>query len=160
MNGPSGATAGAMVWRLANRWRTAVDRAVREHGLTHATYVLLTTLHSLSTDAAGSVEAAPSQRELAAASGIETEYVSRLIRALEADGMVHRTRDDHDSRIVRLRLTARASTTIGPAMQTVQELLEKMLSPLGGRDTEAASEFVVTLGALLAATTDEGEHHA
>ncbi len=37
---------------------------------------------------------------------MEPMYVSRLIRSLESDGLVVRTRDERDTRVVRLELTA------------------------------------------------------
>ncbi|MFE7406693.1 MarR family winged helix-turn-helix transcriptional regulator [Isoptericola sp. NPDC057559] len=146
-----GAMAGALVWRLSTRWRTAVDRAVAPHGLTHATYVVLTTLFALQRAAAP-----PSQRALADASGLEPMYVSRLIRTLEADGLVARTRDDRDTRVVRLALTDRGSAVVHPAMRTVQALLDRLLAPLGGRDSARSAELVAVLTALLDAPLDPG----
>jgi len=147
--------AGALVWRLSTRWRTAVDRAVAPHGLTHATYVLLSTLFALR--AAGEGRASllpPSQRALADAAGLEPMYVSRLIRALEADGLVARTRDERDSRVVRLDLTDRGLAVARPAMRTVQLLLDHLLAPLGGRDSSRSAELVTVLTALLDAPLD------
>jgi DNA-binding MarR family transcriptional regulator len=157
MQTPPGAMAGALVWRLANRWRTAVDRAVGVHDLTHATYVVLTTLYSLRAGA-GSTDGAPapSQRALADASGLEPMYVSRLIRSLESDGLVVRTRDERDTRVVRLEITDAGLAVVRPAMRTVQTLLDQLLAPLGGRGSERTAEFAATLTELLDAPLDPG----
>ncbi|MFD1046951.1 MarR family winged helix-turn-helix transcriptional regulator, partial [Kibdelosporangium lantanae] len=88
-----GPTPGYLVWRLANKWRVAVDRALAPLGLTHAQYVLLASLYGLRR--AG---ISPSQRELADHTGLEALYVSKLARALEDDGLVERVRDPRDSR--------------------------------------------------------------
>jgi DNA-binding MarR family transcriptional regulator len=152
-----GATAGATVWRLATRWRTAVDGAVSVHGLTHATYVVLTTLYSLrGTARPGDTSELPSQRALADAAGLEPMYVSRLIRSLESDGLVARNRDDRDTRVVRLELTDDGLAVVGPAMLTVQALLDRLLAPLGGPGSTRTAEFVATLDELLDAPLDPG----
>jgi DNA-binding MarR family transcriptional regulator len=154
---PPGAATGALVWRLANRWRTAVDRAVSVHGLTHATYVVLTTLYSLrgTTQAAGQ-PGPPSQREIADASGMEPMYISRLVRSLETDGLIVRTRDERDTRVVRLELTRAGLEVVHPAMRTVQALLDELLAPLGGRSSDRTSRFVATLAELLDAPLNPG----
>lgn len=156
-----GAATGALVWRLATRWRTAVDRAVSAHGLTHATYVVLTTLYALRGSApAGAETSPPSQRALAAASGMEPMYVSRLIRSLESAGLILRTRDERDTRVVRLHLTEDGLAVIHPAMHTVQALLDQLLAPLGGRSSERTREFAATLAELLATPLDLGATNA
>lgn len=40
-------TPGFLVWRLANKWRVAVDRAMAPLGLTHAQYSLVASLHGM-----------------------------------------------------------------------------------------------------------------
>ncbi len=156
LNQPGGAT-GALVWQLANRWRTAVDRAVSVHGLTHATYVVLTTLYSLRATAHPDAETGPpSQRAIADASGMEPMYVSRLVRSLESDGLVVRTRDERDTRVVRLELTDDGLEVARPAMRTVQALLDELLAPLGGRSSDRTRQFVDTLAELLDTPLDPG----
>ncbi|MHA6617151.1 MarR family winged helix-turn-helix transcriptional regulator [Pseudonocardia sp. DLS-67] len=149
---PQGAAAGALVWRLATRWRVAVDRALAPLDLTHAQYVLLAALYGL--ERAGR---RPSQRELADETGLEALYVSKLARTLEAKGLVARHRDPHDTRAVRLTLTDRGHAGVRSAMRTVQDLLERLLAPIGGRDGARAAALVRDLAALLdAPLTQEG----
>src|SRR5947209_20469151 len=64
-------TPGALVWRLSMKWRVAVDRALAPLGLTHAQYVLMTSLYSMQ-----SAGQRPSQRALADRTGLEALYVS------------------------------------------------------------------------------------
>ncbi|GAA0939461.1 MarR family winged helix-turn-helix transcriptional regulator [Pseudonocardia zijingensis] len=141
---PQGTAAGALVWRLATRWRVSVDRALAPLDLTHAQYVLLAALHGL--ERAGRQ---PSQRELADETGLEALYVSKLARTLEAKGLVTRRRDTHDTRAVQLTLTDHGRTGVRAAMQTVQELLERLLEPLGGRHSARTTAFVRDLATLL-----------
>ncbi|MER7244934.1 MarR family transcriptional regulator [Kribbella sp. NPDC000426] len=140
----SEATAGHLVWRLAMRWRVAVDRALGPRGLTHAQYVMLASLYGLERE--GRV---PSQRELADHTGLEALYVSKLVRSLDADGLVRRTRDAKDTRTMRLELTSKGRETIEPAIAEVAALLDKLLAPLGGRRGARTKSFVRDLTELL-----------
>src|SRR5687768_6962193 len=86
-------TTGSLVWHLALRWRAAVDRAVAPLGLTHAQYSALASLRHLTHHGEQ-----PSQRRLADYTDLGPIYVSKLVRALEAKGLVERTRDPGDAR--------------------------------------------------------------
>jgi DNA-binding MarR family transcriptional regulator len=137
-------TPGYLVWRLSNKWRVAVDRALAPLGLTHAQYVFLSSLFGMAR--AGQL---PSQRELADWTGLEALYVSKLARALDADGLIQRTRDTADTRTVRLTLTDRGREVVEPAIAEVAGLLDRLLAPLGGRDDERTAAFVRDLTLLL-----------
>jgi DNA-binding MarR family transcriptional regulator len=126
------------------KWRVAVDRALAPVGLTHAQYVLLSSLYGL-----GRAGRRPSQRELAEHTGLEPLYVSKLARSLEADGLIERVRDPDDSRAVRLALTDHGDETVRPAIATVRRLLDRLLEPLGGRDDPRTAALVRDLTALL-----------
>ncbi|CAM5439563.1 putative HTH-type transcriptional regulator [Streptomyces alboniger] len=137
-------TPGYLVWRLANKWRTAVDQALAPLNLTHAQYVLLASLSGMARSGRQ-----PSQRELADHTGLEALYVSKLARSLEAAGLVGRTRDTEDTRVVRLTLTAEGRAAVRPAIDAVQELLDQLLIPLGGLDDPRTDDLKRTLTALL-----------
>ena len=126
------------------KWRAAVDRAVATFGLTHAQYVLLATLYSLSL--AGM---RPSQRELADATGLEPVYVSRLARALEEGGLIQREQALADPRAVEITLTARGEETVIQAIAAVRQLHDELLEPIGGPGSSQNRRFRSTLRALL-----------
>ncbi|MGF1427024.1 MarR family winged helix-turn-helix transcriptional regulator [Kitasatospora sp. LaBMicrA B282] len=142
--GAPGATPGFLVWRLANKWRVAVDRAVAPLGLTHAQYSLVASLHGM--QRAGE---RPSQRRLADHTGLEALYVSKLARALEAAGLIERTRDPRDPRAVQLGLTEQGQAVTRQAIAVVQELLQQLLEPLGGLDAPRTRAFTEELTTLL-----------
>ncbi|WP_327675253.1 MarR family winged helix-turn-helix transcriptional regulator [Kitasatospora sp. NBC_00458] len=142
--GSPGPTPGFLVWRLANKWRVAVDRAVAPLGLTHAQYVVVASLHGMQRTGEQ-----PSQRRLADHTGLEALYVSKLARALESAGLIERTRDPRDPRAVRLALTEQGAAVTGQAIAVVQELLQQLLEPLGGRDAERTRAFTDELRTLL-----------
>ena len=137
-------TPGYLVWRLANKWRTAVDQALAPLDLTHAQYVVLASLSGMERSGRQ-----PSQRELADHTGLEALYVSKLARSLEAAGLVGRTRDAEDTRIVRLALTGEGRAAVRPAVDAVQVLLDQLLTPLGGLDDPRTDDLRRTLTALL-----------
>jgi DNA-binding MarR family transcriptional regulator len=137
------------VWRLATKWRVAVDRALAPLDLTHAQYVLLAALHGLE-----QTGQQPSQRELADDTGLEALYVSKLARTLETKSLLARHRDPQDTRAIRLTLTSQGRETVRSAMRVVQELLERLLAPFGGRDSARTAALVGELTELLDAPLD------
>ncbi|MCU7821596.1 MarR family winged helix-turn-helix transcriptional regulator [Kitasatospora sp. DSM 101779] len=148
-NDPPGPTPGFLVWRLAMKWRVAVDRALAPLGLTHAQYALLASLYGVQRSGAQ-----PSQRELADHTGLEALYVSKLARTLEAEGLLERAKDPADSRAVRLSLTTGGRETTRRAIAVVQRLLEQLTAPLGGPAAERTEALVRDLTALLDASLD------
>jgi DNA-binding MarR family transcriptional regulator len=144
-----GPTPGFLVWRLSMKWRAAVDRAVAPLGLTHAQYSLLASLFGM--QQAG---LRPSQRELADHTGLEPLYVSKLARTLEAAGLITRAGHPADTRAVQLSLTADGRAVTRRAITVVQQLLDRLLAPLGGPDSRRAEAFTRALVTLLDAPSD------
>ncbi|MER5994541.1 MarR family winged helix-turn-helix transcriptional regulator [Streptomyces viridosporus] len=149
-----GATPGFLVWRLSMKWRVAVDRAVAPLGLTHAQYSVVATLHGMRRSGER-----PSQRRLADLTGLEPLYVSKLARALEAAGLLERTRDPRDPRAVQLALTERGVEVTRQAIEVVQGLLRQLLEPLGGLDGPRTRAFVHDLTTLLDTPLDPSADH-
>jgi DNA-binding MarR family transcriptional regulator len=147
--GSEKATPGFLVWRLSMKWRTAVDRAMAPLGLTHAQYSLVASLSGM--QRAGE---RPSQRRLADHVGLEPLYVSKLARSLESAGLLERTRDPRDPRAVQLALTEQGRDTTRQAVKVVQGLLEQLLAPFGGLDSERTRDFKHDLVTLLDAPLD------
>jgi DNA-binding MarR family transcriptional regulator len=133
-----------LLWHLSLRWRVALDRALAPLGLTSSQYGVLASLHGFSR--AG---ARPSQRQLAAFSGLEPMHVSKLIRALEHAGLVERAANPDDTRAVQLHVTARGVEVVTAAREKVIELEDRRLAPLGGRRSEQSVALRDTLLTLL-----------
>ena len=121
-------TAGYLIWHLSTKWRVAVDRALKQFGLTHADYLLLASLHEFSRGGAK-----PSQRELADFAGLEVMYVSKLVRPLEHAGLLRRADHPADPRAFQLELTALGADLVGQAAAVMRELFDELLLPIGGR---------------------------
>lgn len=147
-DGPAPST-GYLVWHLSTRWRVALDRALAPLGLTASRYAVLASLYGLTRDGAQ-----PSQRELADFSGFDPMYVSKLIRALEREGLVERTANPADPRAVQLAVTEQGTERIAAGRQVVLELEEQRLAPLGGRSSKRSAEFTRTLHELLRHTAN------
>jgi MarR family transcriptional regulator, organic hydroperoxide resistance regulator len=141
---PEKPTTGFLIWRLSTKWRADVDRALAPLGLTHAQFSVLGTLYGLSR--AGT---RPSQRELAAVTGLEPLYVSKLARALESAGLVERPADPDDPRAVRLVLTERGLRTAAEAVAIVHERHAALTAAIGGPDGRRNRELRETLLTLL-----------
>jgi len=134
------------------RWRTAVDRALVDVGLTHAQYSLLASLYGMARSGRR-----PSQRELADFTGLEPIYVSKLVRALEGDGLVGRTPHPSDTRAVQLEITAAGREVAERAIAVVHDLLETLTEPLGGTRSERTATFVGALETLLKVQVTGGD---
>jgi DNA-binding MarR family transcriptional regulator len=137
-------TTGYLVWRVATKWRAAVDRALVPLGLTHAQYSLLASLYGLS-----ATGARPSQRELADFSGLEPIYVSKLTRVLERAGLLVRAEHPDDTRAMQLSLTEQGSDVARRAIAVVRALQDELTSPIGGTSGPRNRDLVHTLRALL-----------
>jgi DNA-binding MarR family transcriptional regulator len=140
-------TTGYLVWRLALKWRAAVDRAVRPLGLTHAQYSLLASLFAETRHGRQ-----PSQRELSDITGLEPVFVSKLARALERAGLVDRLDHPTDPRAFSLRLTPRGETVVTQAIGVVAELHEQLTAPIGGPRSVRGRQLIDTLQTLLGAS--------
>ncbi|MFE9600265.1 MarR family winged helix-turn-helix transcriptional regulator [Streptomyces hokutonensis] len=151
---PEGATPGFLVWRLSMKWRVAVDRAVAPLGLTHAQYSLVASLYGMQRSGLR-----PSQRHLADHTGLEALYVSKLARALESAGLVERTRDPRDPRAVQLALTDEGREVTRQAIKVVHGLLQQLLEPLGGLDSERTRKLSRDLAILLDTPLDPASEH-
>lgn len=138
-------TPGYLVWRLAMKWRAAVDRAVAPLGLTHAQYSLLASL--LGMQRAGQ---RPSQRQLADHIGLEPIYVSKLARTLERSDLIERPGDPSDTRAVRLALTERGVAVTTQAVAVVAELQQRLTAALGGVRSRRTKALIDELQTLLA----------
>lgn len=139
-------TTGSLLWRVTNKWRAAVDRAVAPLGLTHAKYSLLATLYGLQHDGT-----APSQRELAEAAGMEPIYVSRLVSAIEPTGLIDRAAHPDDTRAYQVALTSKGERVMREAIAVVADLHDELLAPLGGRRSARTRALDGALQALLTA---------
>jgi DNA-binding MarR family transcriptional regulator len=91
----------------------------------------------------------PSLGELAAAEQIQPPSVTRLIRSMQAQGLVVCATDADDRRCTRVRLTARGAREVTDIRQRKTAFLEQRLQALSPTDRARAAEVVQFLELLL-----------
>lgn len=136
---------GSLVWQVSTRWRVEADHSLAPLGLTQAQYAALATLSRL-----GRKGANPSQQSVAQDMGLTAIYVSKLLRALEASGLVTRLRDPADSRARRLTLTPEGEARLTAARSRIAALDRQFTEPLGEPGGATAQAFRIMLRSLLA----------
>lgn len=140
---------GSLLWLAATRWRVAADHELSEIGVTNAQYVVLTTLLGM-----GSRDRRPNQRSVADEAGLDPLFVSKLVSALERQGLVDRTRDPADARSIQLTLTEDGVATTRAARTAIRQLHETVFAGIGGLRGPAVAELVDTLRLLLETSLD------
>ncbi|MFR9780445.1 MarR family transcriptional regulator [Micromonospora sp. MS34] len=143
---------GRLLWQVTTRWRAAVDRAVGPLGLTHAQYSLLGSLYGLNRQGRQ-----PSQRELADYAGLDPVFVSKLVKALSAGGLITRSGHTGDTRAFQLSLTERGAAVVQQALDVVHALQAELTAPIGGPHGARNRELVATLTTLLGAAPGTAE---
>jgi DNA-binding MarR family transcriptional regulator/GNAT superfamily N-acetyltransferase len=96
-------------------------------------------------------------RDLRAALGLDSGYVSRLLRALTAEGLVEVVRGKGDARVRRVALTAKGRAEFAAYERLSDELAQSILAPLAHPERErllaamAEVERLLRAGALVVA---------
>jgi DNA-binding MarR family transcriptional regulator len=87
--------------------------------------------------------------ELAAAEQVKPPTMTRLVRALEARGLVTREGDAHDGRVVRLRATAKGRALMAEGRARRVRALAEGLRTLEEAEREALSDAVEALERII-----------
>ncbi|MBF4770327.1 GNAT family N-acetyltransferase [Nocardioides agariphilus] len=92
-------------------------------------------------------------RELRERLGLDSGYLSRLLRSLEADGLVDVRPDPTDRRRRRVRLTGRGRTARRRLDERSEDLARSLVAPLSERQRERLTEALATADLLVRAAT-------
>lgn len=84
-------------------------------------------------------------RDVARLSGASRAAVSSALNPLERDGLVSRTRDASDGRLVRVELTERGRSALCAAMREQADRERAWLSALGTTEQQRLSELLAEL---------------
>jgi len=118
------------LWLLLHRVRDMIslceDSVFKEYGITMEQFGLLATAKGSGgslrpTDLASLLERSPNSMSM---------LVDRMVKA----GLVKRTRDKKDRRVVNVFLTSKGENTLEPAAPVGWELIQKILSPISDKD--------------------------
>ena len=129
------------LWLLLHRVRDALvlceDSIFREFGLTMEQFAVLAAVKSRGgslrpTDLALILERSPNSVSM---------LVDRMVKA----GLVRRTRDRSDRRVVRVSLTTKGENALKPATPTGWEFIQKILSPISYKDKRTLANLLETI---------------
>ena len=101
-------------------------------------------------------------RELRATLGLDSGYLSRLLRALTAEGLVEVVRGQGDARVRRVALTAKGRAELAAYERLSDELARSILAPLAPPERErllaamAEVERLLRAGAIVVAPEPAG----
>jgi len=88
--------------------------------------------------------------ELAAAEQVKPPTMSRLVRELEGGGLVTRTRDPHDARVVWIEWTAHGRDVLTQGRQLRVQALERQIEQLSTDDRARLAQALDIIDRLLA----------
>jgi DNA-binding MarR family transcriptional regulator len=118
---------GLLLWQLTNMWQAEQRAALRPYDLTHVQFVLLASLTWLHSDKP------TTQRELAEHAHTDPMMTSQVLRALEAKGLVTRSRHPTDARARALAATPAGIELANAANAAVEAVDRAFFAPLCGR---------------------------
>lgn len=134
---------GGLIAFAARQWRRAIDTRLLHYDLTEAMWVPL--LHL-------SRSAVPMrQRDLAAALSLDSSSVVRVLKQLEAMGLIERGAADRDRRAKALVVTAKGRALAGELEAISQRLEQEIVADLAAADLAAMRRGLETIGERLVA---------
>jgi DNA-binding MarR family transcriptional regulator len=114
-----------LAFELAAALRRAVDRELRELGLTWPDYAVLAITDALD---------GPSQEAISNRAGVDRGSLSRLVRDLEYEGLIERRRAHTDQRRVLCLATPAGSAAAAAAASAVDEAFHRTLRRLHAKE--------------------------
>jgi DNA-binding MarR family transcriptional regulator len=129
--------------------RALADAAMRRHGLHLGQDHLLAALWARDGQTPG---------ELAAGAGVSTPAVVKMADRLSTAGLIRRTRDERDSRLVRLWLTENGKALQAPVEEERRRLDEALTAELEPGEKERLVAALRTVRATALALRDRDRH--
>ena len=118
---------------------------IAEHGIRRGGWFVLRALWEIE---------GMTQRELAQRLGLMETSVLEMVRALEGDGLVSRSRDAEDKRKIRIHLTAQGRAIEPQLMQVAQTVNEQMVQDLSPAEAVLLKLLLKKVRASLMADAD------
>jgi DNA-binding MarR family transcriptional regulator/N-acetylglutamate synthase-like GNAT family acetyltransferase len=95
-------------------------------------------------------EGAPTASDLQRALDLDAGYLSRILRAFDAQGYVRKTRSETDGRNFHLALTAAGRKAFAPLERASREHVSELLAPVGADARRRMVESMATIETVLA----------
>jgi DNA-binding MarR family transcriptional regulator len=121
-----GASTGLVFIRAYNKWHTAIKRELRDVGITHPQFVVMTVLNFLS-----QTDEHVTQVRIAKMADMDAMSVSQIIRGLEEKGYLERTVSPKDTRANAVRLLEKGQEAVRRALPIVERIDEEFFGVLG-----------------------------
>jgi DNA-binding MarR family transcriptional regulator len=118
---------GFLLWQVTNSWQRRIRHTLKEIGLTHVQFVLLTTTEWLN-----NAELSTTQTNVARFAHTDVMMTSQVIRTLEGKGFVTVEEDHTDTRAHLLRVTPAGHKLVKRALDLVEDADESFFGPLVG----------------------------
>ena len=129
------------LWFLMHRdvglFRRCEDEAYGEKGLTMEQFTVLATMKYIGHTASPS--------DIADWIGRTPNTISMIVDRMVKAGLVKRTRDRKDRRVVRVVATAKADDAFGRAIPAGWEFIHKIMSPLSDADRQTLARLLETI---------------
>jgi DNA-binding MarR family transcriptional regulator len=116
---------GFLLWQVTNSWQRRIRHALKEIGLTHVQFVLLT-----ATDWLENAKLPTNQTNVAKFAHTDVMMTSQVIRTLKAKGLVAVEEDPSDTRAHVLKVTPTGKRLVRKALELVEDADGKFFGPL------------------------------
>ncbi|HMN70471.1 MAG TPA: MarR family transcriptional regulator [Rhodoblastus sp.] len=145
---PAGQRFGSLVGLLARQWRQAIDLRLQPFDLTEATWRPLVHL--------ARADAPMRQKDLAEALSLDSSSVVRILKNLEAEGLIVRGENEDDRRAKAVAITP-AGRRLARRVERVSEDLEReLLAGLKRNELASTKDVLQRLSALLGQANARG----
>jgi DNA-binding MarR family transcriptional regulator len=127
----SDASTGLIFIRAYNKWHTAIKNELRDVGITHPQFVVMTVINFLS-----QFDDSITQTSVARMADMDVMSVSQIIRGLEGKGYLARTANPKDTRANAVRLLDKGQEAIKRALPIVEKIDEDFFGVLSEDETQ------------------------
>ena len=131
---------GFLLWQVTSLWQRGLKKALEPHGITHAQYVLLASIHWLTLH-----EEQVTQIMLSSNTKIDPMTTSTVLRTLQAKGLVKREEHSTDTRAKTVALTSEGKKVVKQAVITVEKFDASFFEPLGSKTGEFNKRLLTLL---------------
>jgi DNA-binding MarR family transcriptional regulator len=120
------ASTGLIFIRAYNKWHTTIKNELRDVGITHPQFVVMTVLNFLS-----QTDEYVTQVSVAKMADMDAMSVSQIIRGLEEKDYLERTANPRDTRANAVRLLEKGQEAVRRALPIVERIDEEFFGVLG-----------------------------
>jgi DNA-binding MarR family transcriptional regulator len=131
---------GFSLWLVCNMWQRELRKALLNHDLTHAQYVLLQAACEL-----GKSDDAITQIKLAQATGTDKMMVSKILRTLETKKLLKRADLKTDNRAKSIAVTSKGVELYGRATEVVNDFEKAFFAPIAKNEKTLVKAFAKIL---------------